>query len=132
MGGAAATEAETFGGKLQRLNVGWQDFKEAIGNAILSSDGGTTALGGLGGALKSLTDFIVENQEAIGKLASMLGSLIEFTIKGTTTFLDVTIKAAQALPAAIATSIDESETEMQRGRDLIAAGTEKGLTDHQK
>lgn len=86
MGGAAATEAETFGGKLQRLNVGWQDFKEAIGNAILSSDGGTTALGGLGGALKSLTDFIVENQEAIGKLASMLGSLIEFTIKGTTTF----------------------------------------------
>ena len=132
MGGAAATEAQTFGGQLQKLNGGWSDFKQAIGDAILGSNGGTTALGALGGALKSLTDFIVENQEAIGKLASMLGSLIEFTIKGTTTFLDFIIKAAQALPAAIATSIDESETEMQRGRDLIAAGTEKGLTDQQK
>jgi hypothetical protein len=96
-GGAAATNAETFQGKIDRLKVAFEEAKESLGNVLLPyverfteyllNTGIPTLEGFIAGLTgdKGLTDALDESQKgaenwgkAIGAIASIIGGLITF------------------------------------------------------
>lgn len=63
--GFAAQDAQTFGGQLKLLKNGWDDFKESVGNAILSNQSMGQGVGLLTGLLAKLAGWIEANEGAI-------------------------------------------------------------------
>lgn len=63
--GAAEKRASTFSGQLAQLNNGWDDFKKDVGNAIIQSEGASTAMNALRAVVSVLTDWIGRNKDAI-------------------------------------------------------------------
>lgn len=72
VGGFAALEAKTFGGALKNLSHGWDEFKEAVGTAILGTGEAGATVGKLAGVMADLEKFVVENAEAIGQFADAM------------------------------------------------------------
>jgi len=96
-GGAAATNAETFQGKIDRLSVAFEEAKEKLGEILLPyvekfteyllTTGIPTLEGFIAGLTgdKGLTDALTESQKgaenwgkAIGAIAGIIGGLITF------------------------------------------------------
>jgi hypothetical protein len=96
-GGAAATNAETFQGKIDRLSVAFEEAKEKLGTILLPyvekfinyllKTGIPTIEGFIAGLTgdKGLTDALTESQrgaenwgKAIGNIAGIIGGLITF------------------------------------------------------
>lgn len=63
--GAAEKRAATFSGQLAQLNNGWDDFLKDVGNAIIGSEGAGTAMNALKAVVKTLTEWVGRNKEAI-------------------------------------------------------------------
>ena len=63
--GAAERETKTFTGQTKQLTNSWNDVKESIGNAIISSDGATDAFSVLRAAIKTLGEWVDNNRDVI-------------------------------------------------------------------
>lgn len=75
-GGFAEAEGATLYGTLGRLREGWDQFKEAVGNAILSGQGMSDTAGGLADTVAGLAKTVEANESAfrgLGDLVSALG-----------------------------------------------------------
>lgn len=70
--GAAADAAGSLDGKLKQLNVAWGNFKKAVGFALIEAGGGTGVLDTLTAAIRTMTQFITENQKGLSHLGSVL------------------------------------------------------------
>ena len=73
----AEQDGKTFSGRLEQLKNGWDDFKEAVGFAIIGSNDMTDAAGGLVGMLGRLADFVQDNQAFIGSFIKVVFALGE-------------------------------------------------------
>jgi hypothetical protein len=102
--GAAERQAKTFGGRLAKLNVGWDDFKEELGDVLVGSDDANSALSVLSGTVKTMVQWVKDNKDAmrewvvvginaaIGAMQTLLGLVRDFAqLRGT---LPMTLGAA--------------------------------------
>lgn len=72
MAGAAENEAKTLQGRLDQLNNEWDDFKQAVGEAIIAGTEGESLLERLILVVQSLTAWVDRNQGAFAALGSIL------------------------------------------------------------
>lgn len=70
--GFAETEGATFQGVLQRLVNHWNDFKEAVGTAILGTGRMGQAASGLVGILAGMAEWVERNSHVIGRIVDVL------------------------------------------------------------
>lgn len=63
--GAAARQMETNEGKLKRLNNVIGDFREAVGDAINEAGSGTSVIETLTGAVRSMTQWVLDNKDEL-------------------------------------------------------------------
>jgi hypothetical protein len=63
--GAAEKRASTFSGQLAQLGNAWDDVKKDIGNAIIQSDGASSAFDVLRAVVAKLGDWVIKNKQAI-------------------------------------------------------------------
>ena len=88
--GFAKTATEGMGGALTNLNIQWGEFKEAIGLAIIGSDGLSGSTDRLAGALVDLQKWVKENEGNIGafidkmiRLGEAIGKVGKFVVEHT-------------------------------------------------
>lgn len=67
--GAAAGWAVTLNGRLRGLNIEWEHFKSAIGQAMMEAGGGNSVMDTLGATIKAATFWVKEHEEELGDLA---------------------------------------------------------------
>jgi hypothetical protein len=72
VGGFAEQEGQTFGGVLTRITNQWGEFKEAVGLAIIGTDGVSEAGSGLVNVLAGMAKFVEDNSEAIQAFVSAI------------------------------------------------------------
>lgn len=65
--GAAEKRAGTFAGQLANVNNMWGDFLKDVGNAIIQSEGAATAFDVIKAAIKTMTEWVGRNREAISE-----------------------------------------------------------------
>lgn len=70
LSGRAAADAQTFGGQLAKLNVGWGDFTKEVGFAIIAGSESSSIMGTLRGVLSALTGVVARNREGIAAFVS--------------------------------------------------------------
>lgn len=101
--GMAANEARELDGQIKQLNNEWDDFKEAVGNAMIEAGGGTSVLQTLTGTVRGFTEWLDTNRgvvvgwarvvissiQAIGESGRFLGRLLvnSFEVLGATVAL---------------------------------------------
>lgn len=73
--GFAENEAKTLGGRLKQLANEWGDFKQALGEALITAGGGTTMLETLAGSLKVLSQWVTENRDIFKGFGDVLNAL---------------------------------------------------------
>lgn len=107
--GFAVNEAQTFQGKLTQLNNAWDDFKQAIGEALIAGADGKTMLDQLTGAVQELTHQVdifsrryggvneqfFQDQQALQRILSA-AKTPEQALKGLEVFRDETQKQLDA------------------------------------
>lgn len=110
----ATKDGETFSARLVQLKNGWDDFKEAVGFAIIGSEGMTNATGGLVTILARLSDFISENQEFIGSfievvfaLGEAVWAIVRLPLKAFLTVLGLIAEATGVVLVALGTMIEK-------------------------
>lgn len=99
--GAATKEAGTFSGQLAQLNNGWDDFLKDVGNAIIGSEGASTAMNALKAVVQVLTDWVGRNKEAI---ASWVTRGVNFAI----TAADILYRALKGVAEILAGGLQTS------------------------
>lgn len=67
--GMSENEAKTLAGRVKQLNNEWGDFKQAVGDAMIESGGGTSIIETMTGALKGLTIWLNTNRGEIARWA---------------------------------------------------------------
>lgn len=75
-GGAAANQMRTFGGQTQVLGNYWHDFKQAVGEALVTAGSGPTIIERLIAAIKALTQWVENHREQISDLATKTYPLV--------------------------------------------------------
>ena len=70
--GMARNEVRSLEGRTKQLSNEWEDFKQAIGDAMLAAGGGTSVLDTLIGTVKGMTRWVNENRSAIAFWGSLL------------------------------------------------------------
>lgn len=68
--GMAEREGATLAGQLGRLSDRWDDFKEAIGQALVEAGGGTSILETLNATILTATNWIAANREQLSAWVS--------------------------------------------------------------
>lgn len=99
--GAATKEAGTFSGQLAQLNNGWDDFLKDVGNAIIGSEGASTAMNALKAVVQVLTDWVARNKEAI---ATWVTKGVNFAI----TAADILYRALKGVAEILAGGLQTS------------------------
>lgn len=89
--GFAENESKTFGGRLAQLTRGWDDFKEAMGRAILGGGEATGTVGKLGDYVQRLTEWVEQNSGSISlwvdaflRIGQALGTIVAGAIRAVT------------------------------------------------
>lgn len=73
--GFAENEAKTFGGRLRQLTNEWDDFKQAVGEALIAAGDGQGILETLIGVVKTLTEWVNSNKETFTALGDVVKGL---------------------------------------------------------
>lgn len=140
VGGFAEGEAKTFSGRLTQLIVGWGEFKEAVGLAILGNGEAGASVGGLTEALRGLELWVTANAEPISRLVAglldlgkafvQIGDVIGSTAKLLgVVFTDLIVGPIAAFEAALGGILTglgllfNSDAMKAGGEKLIAAAT---------
>lgn len=63
--GAATREANTMGGQMHQLNNEWDDFKKALGAAVIGTNAAHSGMGMLRAAVKEMLEWVDKNKDAI-------------------------------------------------------------------
>lgn len=75
-GGFAEAQGATLYGTLGRINEGWDQFKEKVGNAIVAGADMGSMGAGLAGVLANLGTWVEENEASISLFTSAIGNAI--------------------------------------------------------
>jgi hypothetical protein len=83
LAGLAENELNSFDGQLAKLNVGWDDFKKAIGGALIEAGTQSGVLQTINGYLQQGIEWVNQHKEAI---AGWLKVFVDFAVEGIKVF----------------------------------------------
>lgn len=113
--GAAEKRASTFSGQLAQLGNAWDDVKKDIGNAIIQSDGASSAFDVLRAVVARLGEWVQKNKQAIS----------DWVTKGINLAIDaadVLIRAVDGMARILAGGFQTSIGLAAKGLSLLTRG----------
>lgn len=100
--GAAEKQANTFSGRLAQLGNAWGDFKKGVGEAIIQSDGASSAFDVLRAAIETLSNWVDQNKKAIGEWVT---KAVKFAIDAADVLYRAVFGVAKILAGGFQTSL---------------------------
>ncbi len=100
--GAAEKQAGTFAGKVAQLGNAWGDFKKGVGEAIIQSDGASSAFDVLRAAVETLSNWVDQNKKAIGEWVT---KGVKFAIDAADVLYRAIVGVARILTGGFQTSL---------------------------
>lgn len=120
--GAASREAQSFGGQVKQLGNAWDDALKLLGEAIIKSDGASSALTVLRNVVERLTSWIDDNQDAISKWVT---NGVNFAIDAADVFIRAVDGMGRILVGGFLTSLGLTATGIGRFIGFLGMAQEK-------